>query len=103
MEVITIKRCGRCKDMLPISAFATDNAARDGFKYACRECLGKQAKERYERLKAQGKQTRNIIAKRPRNTEPLWPLPTHTLTEGLDCVRLRNWRGPVTLPMWGAM
>lgn len=28
--------------------------------------------------------------------EPEWELPRHDLLESLDCVRLRNWQGPVS-------
>jgi hypothetical protein len=28
--------------------------------------------------------------------ETPWPMPTMDLNESLDCIRLRNWRGPVS-------
>lgn len=35
-------------------------------------------------------------ANKRERSDATWPLPAQDLLEALDCVRLRNWRGPVT-------
>jgi hypothetical protein len=38
------KRCGRCREWLPISAFALRSASKDGLQNTCRECSSAWAK-----------------------------------------------------------
>jgi hypothetical protein len=50
-----------------------------------------------EGMKARAKK-RGIVwqrRKRAPKPEPMWALPHHDLLQSLECVRLRNWRGPV--------
>lgn len=82
----TCKTCGECK---PLTMFYQ---REDGsYRPNCRVCQRTRNALRYmERLKEGHVRNRKKAA-----PEPLWTLPTHSIREGLDCVRLRKWRGPV--------
>ena len=85
------KQCNTCLEVMPFDKFPLDPTCKDGHKYSCRTCTSERNRQRYLAKKAQG-----IVRSRKKAAhEPLWPLPTHSILEGLDCVRLRNWRGPV--------
>ena len=93
IEVITHKRCSKCAAVKDVCDFKRDDCTRDGYKASCRVCNCAADRARYlARTSAGIKRSRT---KAP--PEPPWPLPTHTLTDGLSCVRLLNWRGPVNL------
>ena len=91
MEVITHKRCTKCMTLKSVREFHCDGTAVDGYKTQCKACKCEKAKER-DRARREAGIKRDRTPKKP---EPLWPMPTHTLTEGLACVRMRAWRGPV--------
>jgi excisionase family DNA binding protein len=41
------KRCTRCEQIRPVSAFGKDRRAGDGLRSACRACESKDARNRY--------------------------------------------------------
>ena len=92
IEVITAKRCTACNTVRPMHMFRIDLCTRDGYKSQCKYCLNARDRARHKRHAEAGK----FRSRAPRVVrEPLWPLPTQTLAEGLECVRMRKWRGPV--------
>ena len=92
IEVIISKRGCTCGEVKALELFDRNEAAKDGRRESCKACRSARSKRQYAERKAAG----IVRSRAPAKREPLWPLPTHTLTEGLDCVRLRNWRGPVS-------
>jgi len=92
MEVITHKRCSACKVLLEVQCFPLDSSTPDGYRYQCRECKRAQDRASQQRRAANGHKRR--IGKAP--PVPAWPIPTFTIQESLDCVRLKKWRGPVS-------
>lgn len=85
----TCKTCGVCK---PLTEFYQRSDAACGYKLNCKRCESDRANARYRERKQTGwARSRNV----GKSAEPLWPLPTHSISEGLDSVRLRKWRGPV--------
>ena len=91
MEVITHKRCTKCMTLKSVREFHCDGTAVDGYKTQCKACKCVKANARYRARKEAG-----IVRNRaPKKPEPLWPMPAHTLTEALDSLRLKKWRGPV--------
>ena len=99
IEVITAKRCNGCATVRPLHMFRIDQCTRDGYKSQCKYCLNERDRARHKRHAEAGK----FRSRAPRVVrEPLWPLPTHTLAEGLECVRLRKWRYPVEPGQLGA-
>lgn len=88
----TEKQCSKCMECKPISAFSYAPGSKDGRLTVCKVCRSNQNREWYQARKARGiERKREPVVK----SEPLWPLPTHTLSEGLSCMQLRKWRGPV--------
>lgn len=84
----TCKTCGECK---PLTMFYRRADAAGGYKPNCKRCESGKATARYRERRATGwVRNRDVRA-----VEPVWPLPTHSIREGLDSVRLRKWRGPV--------
>lgn len=47
------KSCSRCKAVLPISSFATDQSRSDGLSKWCRECVREKGRAHYERNREQ--------------------------------------------------
>ena len=93
IDVIVSKRCTVCSTVRAIHMFRVDLCTRDGYKSQCKYCLNERDRARHRRHREAGKlRSRTPAARR----EPLWEVPAQTLTEGQDCVRLRNWRGPVS-------
>lgn len=60
--------------------------------FGCASRAAEQNLKAYHARKARGV-VRDRKAKKA--VDPLWPLPTHTPSEGLSCMKLRKWRGPV--------
>jgi hypothetical protein len=90
---VTEKQCKQCRECKPVTEYHGQSAMRDGYQNICKACKNSRDRASYEARKARGiVRNRAPVVRR----EPLWPLPTQTLTEGLECVRLRNWRGPVS-------
>lgn len=86
-----MKTCKTCGESKPLSMFYK---REDGtYRPNCRPCTCARDVQRYLARKEQG-QTRSRNVGR---VEPMWAIPTQTVTEGLDCVRLRKWRGPVNV------
>ncbi len=48
MDEVELKRCVRCGEWLPRSAFARNKRKRDGLHYYCKKCGNRWAKEHYE-------------------------------------------------------
>ena len=91
IEVITAKRCCTCGEVKAVDLFDRNEAAKDGRRESCKACRSARAKRQYAERKAAG----IVRSRAPAKREPLWPLPTYSLTDSLDCIRLRKWRGPV--------
>ena len=90
---VTEKQCKTCRECKPITEFFGQAAAADGHQNVCKACKRAGDRGSYARRLARGqKRNRNAT----RRVEPLWPLPTYTLTDSLDCIQLRKWRGPVS-------
>lgn len=88
----TEKQCTKCMECKPLSAFGRDPRKKDGRITVCKACRSMQNREWYQSRKARGiERKREPVVK----LEPLWTLPTHTLSDGLSCVHMRKWRGPV--------
>ena len=51
MDEVELKRCVRCGEWLPRSAFARNKRKRDGLHYYCKKCGNRWAKEHYDRNK----------------------------------------------------
>lgn len=83
------KTCGECK---PLTMFYRRADAAGGCKPNCKRCESDKATARYRERTATGW----VRARDVRAVEPEWPMPTHSIREGLDSVRLRKWRGPVS-------
>lgn len=93
IDVIVSKRCARCHQVKAMGEYRVDLTTKDGRKHACSVCLRAAYNARYKAKRADGvKRDRTPVVR----MEPLWPLPTYTLTDSLDCIRLRKWRGPVS-------
>ena len=45
------KVCTNCQQLLPLTNFRKQKATKDGFKYVCKACDSKRAKERYAKKK----------------------------------------------------
>lgn len=89
----TEKQCSKCLACKPLHGFGSAPGSRDGYDTVCRACRSKRDRERYQARKEQGiKRSRDPAAKQD---DSMWPVPTHTLSDGLSCVRMRKWRGPV--------
>lgn len=86
-----MKRCSTCLEVMPLEKFSLDPTSKDGYKYSCRACTSERDRKRYLAKKAQG----IVRSRKKAMPEPLWPLPAQSLLEGLECVRMRKWRGPV--------
>ncbi|MDQ3057260.1 MAG: hypothetical protein M3Q96_05895 [Pseudomonadota bacterium] len=96
--IVGEKQCSKCHQCKPLTMFDTEMSSRTGYKSDCKACRGERERERYMERKAAG-----IIRSRiPAQPVPAWPLPTHTLADGLSCVKLRAWRGPVEQGFVGA-
>lgn len=88
-----MKPCKDCGQIKALALFRRDDMAPDGVKNTCTECHNKAARENYRRKTATGsKRSRKV---KPRNESEEWPMQSHTLTESLDNLRMRKWRGPV--------
>jgi hypothetical protein len=79
-----MKCCAACKEVSPIERFALSknrhgNFIRHSYCGTCRSRITKQ----YQRRKKL----------EPLNETKAWPMPTMSLVEQLDCVRLRKWGG----------
>ena len=83
------KTCTNCRLTLPLTQYHADLSKRDGLKSACRACQAAKHRISYQRNKRPRDRT-------PKPAEPVYPLPTMTLTESLDCITLRKWRGEPT-------
>ena len=89
---ITEKQCKKCRECKPVTEFFGQSAMKDGYQNVCKACKRAGDRVSYANRLARGiKRNRGV----PPRVEPLWPLPTYTLTDSLDCIRLRKWRGPV--------
>lgn len=92
---VSEKQCKTCSACKPVTEFYRRDDAAGGYQPNCKQCTSNREARRYHARKEAGR----IRSREPR-VEPLWPLPTYTLTDSLDCIRLRKWRGPVsTEPM----
>ncbi|MFJ7046380.1 endonuclease VII domain-containing protein [Streptomyces sp. NPDC101112] len=56
------KRCGGCRRILPVTAFAKDRNRSDGLQVRCRECVAEYSATRYRRRReAMGKPVREKV------------------------------------------
>ena len=94
IDVLTTSRCSCCRVMKPVAEFAVDNSSKWGHKSYCLIC--DRRRQRRGRMKAKAEGRARIRRPPAPKVEPLWPLPTYTLTDSLDCIQLRKWRGPVS-------
>lgn len=109
--IIGDKQCSKCGKCLPLFEFGFDSSCAGGIRHDCNPCRRDRAKAIYNANKAAGiprkrnkeldrqrcrAKKANIPHKAVRESKALWPIPTHTLTDSLSCLKLRAWRGPVS-------
>lgn len=82
--MVTEKTCAACKQVKPIERFAlSKNRHGNYIRHSyCGECRSSITKQYRRRKKAEAM-----------NEERPWPMPTMSLVESLDCIRLRKWGG----------
>lgn len=79
------KQCAACREVKELSAFSVLASGKFGRHAYCKSCRSMQNKKR-QRVTAR---------KKPQRNPTEWLMPEMTLTQSLDCIRLRKWRYPV--------